>query len=91
MSKAYLTFWRNREEPQGYKVDVSFDHDAAKSIQYGSEEEAWSNCVLLNSYNIAITSPQSEQHYVRDFRTEKQPSGSFAIICELPWEPREQT
>jgi hypothetical protein len=84
MYKAYVWRWKNREQPDDFKIDYWFTPDPESAAYWGTKEEAEADCTIFDRHRIELDSAEGGAYVCRDFRSEELRPGRFVIFCEIP-------
>lgn len=87
MPKAYVIGYESRPKHEVGTVDVDFAARPEKAHDWGTKEEAQSQCKLLESFQIKMGIPLTKGrfHVCKGFQVDEWESGKFVVFCEVPF------
>jgi hypothetical protein len=89
MEKRYVHHIEHRTDPQvgSMMTDVYFTQYKEKATYHHTEQDAESECFILDNAQISITTAEGHAHRCKDFKFEERKPGEFIIFCDAPFTP----
>jgi hypothetical protein len=94
MTKGYVAKISYRRDPQDRDkriTDVDFTSDIEKAGCRNTEQEAQSDCTILDNVPITIMTAEGKPHVCKNFQYEQRRAGEYVLFCEAPFVKKEET
>jgi hypothetical protein len=89
MAKRYVHHIEHRTDSQtgSMMTDVYFTQYKEKATYCATEQDAESECFILDNGQISITTAEGHSHRCKDFEFEERKPREFVMFCDAPFAP----